>query len=481
MSNSTILAETRHTHASNDDTYSQPKAVSTARHADAKRLSGEVACAQANSGSAILQTIGLQGNTAFDLRLDQCALQTGNGMAIADILKKPDRTWFRSNVSPHPDSLAVTIGGADLLNGFKQDTSETRATYGPQIFKSTKLIVDENGLGPLKVPGRNPDLPTAKNHSSLTISGHESSTFQFKTIADTDVDEFGALQISEPVIGDTPAHTELPRFLGADAHRADAITFAIDAEDPIVVIEHRHDMEVPYGTVAAWINPQSVDGIQTLIAQDEQEQGDCGRFRIAMDSDRIFLGLSDPFDGRRHDWVTEKPVFKPGRWTHVAVTFDNQGATVFVDGLALDDRSWCRVAGPVQSPSEMVDFSLENNHQPIVLGCEGKVIKSPETINMEQLDQFELCPFTGIIGDFGLWGGYVPQDALNAAQISTLARIKPGMMSRNGSHDPGISRLPQNEHRRREPVPLRTRQTPRGHPHAVPQKPLQEKRYQSWG
>lgn len=481
MSNSTILAKKRHTHISNDVTHSQPKAAPATRHADAKRLSGEVASAQANSGSAILQTIGLQGSTAFDLRLDQCALQTGNGMAIADILKKPDRSWFRSNVSPHPDSLAVTIGGADLSNGFKQDTFETGATCETQTCKSTKLIVDENGLGPLKIPSKNQDLPAAESRSGLTISGQESLSFQFKTIADPDAEEFGALEIGEPVIGDTPVHTELPRFLGADAHRVDAITFAIDAEDPIVVIEHRHDMEVPYGTVAAWINPFSVEGIQTLIAQDEQEQGDCGRFRIAMDSDRIFLGLSDPYDGSRHDWVTEKPVFKPGRWTHVAVTFDNQGATVFVDGLALDDRSWCRIAGPVQSPSEMVDFSLENNHQPIVLGCEGKVMKSADTIDTEQVDQLELCPFTGIIGDFGLWGGFVPQDALNAAQISTLARIKPDLMARNGTNDSSISRPPQNEHRRREPVPLRTRQTPRGQPHQMSPKPLQEKRYQSWG
>lgn len=481
MSNSTILAETRPTQTPNDDTHSQPKAASTTRLADTKRLSGEVASTQGSSGSAILQTTDLQGNTAFDLRLDQCALQTGNGMAIADILKKPDRAWFRSNVSPHPDSLAITIGGADLLNGFKQDISETRATCDNQICKSTKLIADENGLGPLKVPGNNQDLPTAKSRSDLTISGQESLSFLFKTIADPNAEEFGALQISEPVIGDTPAHTELPRFLGTDAHRADAITFAIDADDPIVVIEHRPDMEVPYGTVAAWINPCSVDGIQILIAQDEQEAGDCGRFRLAMDSDRIFLGLSDPFDRSRYDWVTEKPVFKPGRWTHVAVTFDNQGATVFVDGLALDDRSWCRIAGPVQSPSEMVDFSLENNHQPIVLGCEGKVIKSSGSASMEQDEQLELCPFTGIIGDFGLWGGFVPQDALNAAQISALARIKPGMMSTNGTNDPSISRPQVNENRRREPVPLRSRQAPRGQPHPMNQQPLQEKRYQSWG
>jgi len=246
-------------------------------------------------------------------------------------------------------------------------------------------------------------------------------------------------------------------------------TFAIFADNPIVVIPHQPAMEVPYGTIAAWINPCATDGIQTLIALDEQHSGDCGRFRLAMDRDRIHLHLASPFDACSHDWVSESPVFKPGVWTHIAATFDNQGVTVFADGVAIEDRSWCRVAGPAETPSAMVDFTLENNRHPMVMGCEACALQilpvEDESVHEDQSgcgpilqrQEFEVFPFTGLIAEYGLWGGYVPSDALNATQVAALSNKRPAAAAADKAMDTALTNALRESNRRREKATSRNR------------------------
>ncbi len=203
---------------------------------------------------------------------------------------------------------------------------------------------------------------------------------------------------------------------------------ALKSDDPAIVIDHRPSMEVPYGTLAAWINPATTDGTRTLISQDESDKGDCGRLKLAMDGDHIVLGLASPYERLRHDWVSQSPVFEPGVWTHIALTFDHQGAVLFVNGQAIGDRCWRRIAGTIETPSAMVDFSLEANPFPIVLGyrpdeADGSRIGS-------QFDDGETDrpdAFTNCVGAFGLWGGFAPDDALDAAQIGVLANLPPAV------------------------------------------------------
>lgn len=246
-------------------------------------------------------------------------------------------------------------------------------------------------------------------------------------------------------------------------------TFAIFADNPIVVIPHQPAMEVPYGTIAAWINPCATDGIQTLIALDEQQSGDCGRFRLAMDRDRIHLHLAGPFDACSYDWVSENPVFKPGVWTHIAATFDNQGVTVFTDGAAIEDRSWCRVAGPAETPSAMVDFTLENNRHPMVMGCEACALQilsvRDEPAHEDQArcgpnvhrQEFEVFPFTGLIAEYGLWGGYAPSDALNATQVAALSNKRPAAAAANRAMDTALTNALRESNRRRDKATPRSR------------------------
>lgn len=268
--------------------------------------------------------------------------------------------------------------------------------------------------------------------------------------------------LEQPVDGQTPPTSpEMPA------------TFAIFADNPIVVIPHQPAMEVPYGTIAAWINPCSIDGIQTLIALDEQQSGDCGRFRLAMDSDRIHLHLASPYDGCSHDWVSEHPVFKSGVWTHIAATFDNQGVTVFADGVAVEDRSWCRIAGPVETPSAMVDFSLENNRHPMVMGCEACALQflsardesRDEPLQSDQTgcgadsfgQEFEVFPFTGLIAEYGLWGGYIPTDALNAMQVAILSNKRPAAAAADKAMDAALTSALRESNRRRDKTAPRSR------------------------
>ena len=274
-----------------------------------------------------------------------------------------------------------------------------------------------------------------------------------------------ALLIAPPNPEELPcrtAHGDIPDMAGKqtspDDDRPGAAIFTIDADDPIIVIEHCRKMEVPYGTLALWINPNSIRGIQTLAAQDEHQPGDCGRFRLAMASGRLFLGIANPHDHSRHDWVSEAPVYKQGRWTHIAMTFDNRGAALFIDGTRLADHSWRRVAGSIATPSAMVDFSLENNSHPIVLGCEdrdsGAGENSRERITSGIAEQH---PFAGRIGAFGLWGGYAPGDGLDAGQIRMLANHSPEEIAVLDTGNSSGPRTIQQSDRGRDQISLRSR------------------------
>ena len=305
---------------------------------------------------------------------------------------------------------------------------------------------------PVSLMGEQPfsgwSRPSAKDiapEDRAALSLHGSAPGSERTVLPgQDLDDSGQVSLPCPRPADLPV-TPMPIDLSRPAvtdqavkiHRdpvPSANLFAIDTAKPHVAIPHRRAMEVPYGTLAAWIRPDCVRGWQTLITLTETGSGNDGRLQLSMDSDRVALLLSEPYSGKCHAWVSEKPVFVPGTWTHVALTFDHQGTTLFVDGEPLADRSWCAVQGTLETPSAMVDFSLENTDRPIILGFSGHTAppgaEAPLSPDSGGDHAAGFCgmparPFTGWIAGFGLWGGFMPQDALGAAQIGVLAGRRP--------------------------------------------------------
>lgn len=195
----------------------------------------------------------------------------------------------------------------------------------------------------------------------------------------------------------------------------DATALVCDGQSCCAVLAHSRAMEVPYGTFALWVRPADLDARRTLVAKAEKTQEGGNGLRIQADGAKLLLTLGCPETGGREQWITRNDVLSAGVWRHIAVTFDNTGTTVYLDGVPLDAEAWQSTSGARDDPGEMTDFSLEHNAQPIVLGAD-----APQG-DLGQAAR----PFRGLIDGFALWGGFTPGAALGAEQIALLAEQGP--------------------------------------------------------
>ncbi len=191
----------------------------------------------------------------------------------------------------------------------------------------------------------------------------------------------------------------------------------LDEERPFHIVPHMPAQEVPYGTLCLRLKPRSTGGYRPLVTKGAADHGDPQRLCLAMRDDRIVVALAIPYTRTVCEWELETPTLHVGKWIHLALAFDDRGTTLYVDGQRVPEDAWRTVRGPHAAPSEVTDFSLENNARPIVLGYPRQ--SAPEASDAGQTPTLQDRYFGPI--EFALWGGFAPQCLLTPEQILWLA------------------------------------------------------------
>ncbi len=204
---------------------------------------------------------------------------------------------------------------------------------------------------------------------------------------------------------------------------------AFNGEDTFGFISHDPIMEVTQGTVSLWVQPDVVSKGQAIVlSKDQSGTGDGGHFRLGhQDNGRVFLRFAEGDGGSNKAWESSEAYLSEGQWTHLAVSFTEDGITVYVDGVAVPDYAWVRKEGNLDSPAQATEAYILQNEEPWLLGTDTSATKNNDTPAAFAADSDDLDDaFDGAIADFGLWGGFMPDAALDAAQVWQLFTEGPG-------------------------------------------------------
>ncbi|MEO0911645.1 MAG: LamG-like jellyroll fold domain-containing protein, partial [Pseudomonadota bacterium] len=127
--------------------------------------------------------------------------------------------------------------------------------------------------------------------------------------------------------------------------RAGVPALDFNGEDQFAYIAHDSAYEVSQGTIGLWVRPDDLSDDSIFLAKDQQGSGDGGHFRLGHTSDGgLFLRMAPGDGGSNVSWETG-PILSEGNWQHIAVSFTEDGVTVFLDGRAIPNRSWSPVEG----------------------------------------------------------------------------------------------------------------------------------------
>jgi len=211
-----------------------------------------------------------------------------------------------------------------------------------------------------------------------------------------------------------------------------------DGEHDFAFIEHRGDYQVSHGSIALWLRPDDLSDDQIVVSKDLRNSGEGGHFRLGHEDDgRIFLRMAEGDGGGNKSWTSAASYLDEGQWTHIAVSFTDEGVTVYVDGRAIPDFAWVRQEGNVDAPGEYTEAYLIQNQEPWILGADTSSTEISGTAAKFALDAQKLDDaFEGAIADFGIWGGYTADAALTASQVVSLVQNGPSEAMLNAPATP---------------------------------------------
>jgi len=220
---------------------------------------------------------------------------------------------------------------------------------------------------------------------------------------------------------------------GPDGTPGGALYF--DGEDDFAFLDHDPSMSVTQGTIAMWVRPDDLGDESMYVTKDHIGAKDGGHFRLGHTKNgELFLRMAEGDGGSNHSWVADPGILEEGEWTHLAVSFTETGVTVYADGEAIPDNAWSAKVGDVGTPGEYTEAYLLQNEEPWVFGADQARTDLNDTAQEFATDDEDLKnPFEGAIADFGVWGGFTPDDALSADEVQELFENGPGEALTNPS------------------------------------------------
>ncbi|WP_413717428.1 LamG-like jellyroll fold domain-containing protein [Silicimonas sp. MF1-12-2] len=219
---------------------------------------------------------------------------------------------------------------------------------------------------------------------------------------------------------------------GPDGTPASALYF--NGEDSFAFLDHDPSMNVTQGTIAMWVRPDDLGEKSMFVTKDHSGAVDGGHFRLGHTAEGgLFLRMAEGDGGSNHAWETG-PLLTEGSWAHLAVSFAETGVTVYLDGQPVPNGSWTAVEGDVGTPGNYTEAYLLMNEEPWVFGADQYQTKLNDTAQEFATDAQNLRhEFEGAISEFGVWGGFTPEDALSQAEVQELMENGPGAALTNTS------------------------------------------------
>ncbi len=207
-----------------------------------------------------------------------------------------------------------------------------------------------------------------------------------------------------------------------------------DGTNDFAFLDHKASMNITQGTIAMWVRPDALDEKSMFVTKDHRGAEDGGHFRLGhTEEGGLFLRMAEGDGGQNHAWTTGT-LLTEEQWTHLAVSFTEDGVTVYLDGEALPNGYWTVVEGDVSSPGDFSEAYLLQNDEPWVFGADSYRADVNDTAQEFATDAQKLqYEFEGGIAGFGVWGGFAPEDALTAAEINELIGNGPGAALTNPS------------------------------------------------
>ena len=308
-----------------------------------------------------------------------------------------------------------------------EDFVETRSPFDQLGFEETDgtTITGDNGnntLSQADVP--EPDgLPGALGYWSLG-NGVDGAYADLRGDGGAAIKSYTLFE--NQALLNTEASTE-----GPDGTPDGALYF--NGEDSFAFLAHDPEMSVTQGTIAMWVRPDDLGEKSMFVTKDHTGSEEGSHFRLGhTDDGGLFLRFADPYK-TNHSWETG-PIFAEGEWAHLAVNFTEDGITVYKDGQPVPDNAWTAVEGGDATPGAQGEALLLQNEEPWVFGADQHKTELNDTAQEFALDDEDLRnEFEGAIADFGVWGGFTADDALNQAELAELITNGPGTATTNPS------------------------------------------------
>ncbi|MEM6941989.1 MAG: LamG-like jellyroll fold domain-containing protein [Pseudomonadota bacterium] len=212
-----------------------------------------------------------------------------------------------------------------------------------------------------------------------------------------------------------------------------ALTF--NGDDEFAYLDHQNAFIISQGTIALWARADDLSDRGAIVTKDQKSSGDGGHFRLVqLEGGNLQLRFAPGDGGSNVAWNTTAAVLEEGIWAHLAVNFTADGVTVFKDGEAISDGLWEPDEGDVPTPGVYQEAYLLRNEEPFILGADQRITELNDTAQEFATDRTNLVnPFEGALAEFGIWGGFSPDDALTEAELATLISDGPGAALTNPS------------------------------------------------
>ncbi|MCR9254871.1 MAG: hypothetical protein NXI16_02110 [Alphaproteobacteria bacterium] len=214
---------------------------------------------------------------------------------------------------------------------------------------------------------------------------------------------------------------------GAPALTFDGSSFAM--------VEHSQAYETTNQTVALWVRVDDIGDRQAFVNKDQSGSDDGGHFRLGQDDGKLFVRIAPGNGDRNSSWETREAVLTEGEWAHVAVTFGTNGVEVYVNGSQLDNGAFRTKEGRQDIDDYKAGFLIANDN-PWIIGADTHRVDDTDTAGVITTDRDFRDFLDGAVAGVGFWGGYRPEDALNAEQVLSLAANGPGVLGTAFKPDP---------------------------------------------